>query len=67
MPGDRHDAAEARARWEGVSLPRLPEADGHEQARARIREMSPTEQRRTLVATGIYTEDGQLTPRYRAR
>lgn len=31
---------------------------------AKIKAMTPEERIRTLVRAGIYTEDGQLTPKY---
>jgi len=64
-PSNGQAAADARARWEGLTLPPLPEAEAHERARAKIRAMTPKQKRATLIKAGIYTEDGELTEHYR--
>jgi hypothetical protein len=58
-------AAEAEARWAGFQPPPLPGAEAHERAIQRVRKMTPTQQRATLVEAGIYTKDGKLTAPYR--
>ena len=52
-------------RWKGLQLPPLPEREAHERARARVRSMTPDEQRQSLIDAGIYTPDGALSPEYR--
>ena len=57
---------QAAARWEGLQLPPLAEAEAHDRALAEVRAMTPEEKRASLVKAGILTEDGELTEHYRS-
>jgi hypothetical protein len=46
------------------TLPPLENAEAHDRALAKLRDMSTADFKSTLVRAGIYTADGKLAPEY---